>query len=76
MFDLKCFFLDPYASEKYPHLIETGIAEIVPEMGILRQRLSAFPHLKKVRDKQPDITSVLSTLDSMAAEYAGLCGSC
>lgn len=43
MFGLSCIFMDEYASEKFPHLRESGTAEIVTDIAFLRERLSSFP---------------------------------
>jgi hypothetical protein len=74
MFGLKPIFLSGVARELFPLLFESDKAEIIDDMTALEERLGGTARGQKIRVRQPDLRAVLARLESVAAEYAALCG--
>ncbi len=74
MFGLKSIFLASEARAMFPHLLETGEAEIVEDMSVLEQRLGAMRRSTRPRLlPQPALAETLARLHAMAADYSALC---
>jgi hypothetical protein len=69
MFGLKSIFLTSEARAMFPHLLETGEAEIIEDMKVLEQRLGAAGRSAKPRLAQPPLAEMFARLKAMAAEY-------
>jgi len=74
MFGLKPIFLSPVARDVLPPLFASGGAEIIDTMTLLEERLAGLSRATKIRASQPELRTVLSQLDAIAAEYSNLCG--
>jgi hypothetical protein len=72
MFGVKPIFLSEEASGSFARLIETGTAEIVPDMKVLEQRIAEAAPRSRARLTQPALPTVLARLDRIAEEYAAL----
>jgi len=73
MFGVKPIFLTSDALASFPHLLETGKAEIIENMHAIEMRLRNITREPKTRSPPPKISDVFSRLRSMAAEYSSLC---
>lgn len=73
MFGLRPIFLSPIARDMFPQLFASGGAEVIENVTELEDRLGSLPRTTRTRAVQPELRTVLSQLDSIAAEYSELC---
>ena len=73
MFGLQPIFLSGVARDVFPQLFESDRAEIIEDMTELEERLGSLHRTMRTRAVQPELRTVLSQLDSIAAEYSKLC---
>jgi hypothetical protein len=54
----------------FPHLLETGQAEIIEDMGLLERRLGVLRRPARPQLAQPSLDEVFARLRVMAVEYS------
>ena len=75
MFGVRSILLSHDALGLFPHLVETGKAEVAEDIDALKERLENLERRSVPRSPQPRLPDVLSRLQVMAEEYATLCRS-
>ena len=75
MFGVKSIFFSRDALGIFPHLVETGKADVAEDIDALKERLENLERRSMPRNPQPRLPDVLSRLQVMAEDYATLCRS-